>query len=261
MIDILHFTPNAFFYFFLILLRISGIFVTAPVISARTVPRRVRAYAAILCTILVFNIVPQADFLVNLSVPEYFLIALKEVMIGLMLGVVPRIIFAAVEFAGAIIGFQMGFSIANIVDPQTDVQVSIIGSFETVLATLLFVILDGHHIFFEAITASYTHIPIKGFLFSANKIDFLLRIMADLFIVAMKIGAPFIVALLMANIIMGFMARSIPQMNVFIVGFPFTIGTGLILLLIGMPYGIQAMVKLIRTMETQVIELIQIMAK
>ena len=261
MANVLNFSPNAYFYFFLIFLRVSGIFVTAPIVSSRTVPRRVRVYIAILCTLIVFNIVPQIDFLVNFNVLEYFLIALKEVMIGLMLGVIPRVMFAAIELAGTIIGFQMGFSIANVVDPQTDIQVSVIGSFETVLATLLFVTLDGHHIFFEAIATSYTYIPIKGFLFAPNKIDFLLRIMADLFIIAVKIGAPFIVALLMANIIMGFMARSIPQMNIFVVGFPFTIGMGLLLLLIGMPYVVQSMVKLFNTMETQVIELIQIMAK
>ncbi len=261
MIDILNFNPNALLLFFLILLRVSGIFVTAPVVSSRTVPRRVRAYAAILCTLIVFNIVPKVDLLVDFDVLQYFLIALKETMVGLMLGVVPRVMFAAVELAGAIIGFQMGFSIANVVDPQTDVQVSVIGSFETVLATLLFVILDGHHVFFEAMATSYTHIPIKGFLFTANKIDFLLRLMGDLFIIAVKIGAPFIVALLMANIIMGFMARSIPQMNVFVVGFPFTIGVGLLLLLIGTPYMVQAMVELFNTVETRVIELIQIMAK
>ena len=102
-------------------------------------------------------------------------------MIGLLLGVIPRIMFAAVDFAGSVIGFMMGLSIANVVDPQTDVQVSIVASLETLLATLLFIVLDGHHIFFEAITYSYNYVPIGGFLFSANKIDFLLRIMANLF--------------------------------------------------------------------------------
>ena len=125
----------------------------------------------------------------------------------------------------------------------------------------LFIVLDGHHIFFEAISHSYRYVPVGGFLFTANKIDFLLRIMGDLVIIGLKLGAPLVVALLLANIIMGFMARSIPQMNVFIVGFPFTIGLGLIFLIIGMPHLVRAMSNLFGRVGDQVFELIQIMAK
>jgi len=171
------------------------------------------------------------------------------------------VIFAAVDFAGTIIGFQMGFSIANVVDPQTDTQVSIIASFEIVLATLIFLAIDGHHIFLEAISTSYEQIPINGVNLGANKIDFILRITADLFILGLKLSAPYIVALLLANVIMGFMARSIPQMNVFVVGFPFTIGLGLLLLALGMPYLGQAIISMFGRIDDQVIELIQLLSR
>ncbi|MCP4751439.1 MAG: flagellar biosynthetic protein FliR [Proteobacteria bacterium] len=261
MANIFEFSPESYFFFFLIVLRISGIFVTAPVLSSENVPRALRVYMALICALVLFNVVPTVKIPLTMNVADYFLLAVKELMIGLLLGVVPRIMFAAIDFAGTIIGFQMGLSLANVVDPQTDLQVSIIASFEGMLATFLFIVLDGHHIFFEAITISYREIPVGGFLFTSNKIDYLLRIMGDLVIIGLKLGAPLIVAMLLANVIMGFMARSIPQMNIFIVGFPFTIGLGLILLILGMPHLVQAMSKLFSSGGRQIVELLQIMAR
>lgn len=262
MTNILAFNPESYYHFFLIILRISGIFVTAPVLSSENVPRMLRIYLALVCALILFSVLPQTTIrLENLNVVDYFLLAFKELMIGLLLGFIPRIVFAAIDFAGTVTGFMMGLSIANVVDPQTDLQVSIIASLEGLLATLLFIVIDGHHIFFEVMAYSYREIPVAGFLFTANKIDFLLRAMGNLVIIGLKLGAPLIVSLLLANVIMGFMARSIPQMNVFIVGFPFTIGLGLIIFIIGVPHLIRAMGQLFGTVNEQIVDLIQIMAK
>ena len=261
MTNILNFSPGTYFFFFVILVRISGIFITAPIIGSSNVPQTVRLYMIALCSLIFFNVLPPVNFATNLPAISYILIGIKELVIGLLLGSIPRVIFAAVDFAGTIIGFQMGFSIANVVDPQTDTQVSIIASFEIVLATLIFLAIDGHHIFIEAISTSYEQIPINGVNLGANKIDFILRITADLFILGLKLSAPYIVALLLANVIMGFMARSIPQMNVFVVGFPFTIGLGLLLLALGMPYLGQAIISMFGRIDDQVIELIQLLSR
>ena len=262
MTNILAFRPESYFLFFLVVLRVSGIFVSAPVLSSDNVPRTTKVFLTLICASILFNIVPPLDLEFDrLNVGDYFLLGVKELMIGMLLGVVPRIIFAAVNFAGTIIGFQMGLNIANVVDPQTDLQVSIIASFEGMLATVLFIILDGHHVFFEALSLSYRTIPIGGFLFSSGKIGILLRLMGDLVIIGLKIGAPLIVSLLLAYAIMGFMGRSIPQMNIFIVGFPFTIGLGLIMIVIGMPNLIHAMSILFDKVGFQIVELIQVMAK
>ncbi len=262
MTNILSFRPESYFLFFLVVLRVSGIFVTAPVLSSESIPRSLRLYLAVICSLIIFSVMPAIDIAFDrLTTIDYFLLAAKELMIGLLLGIVPRIMFAAIDFAGTVTGFLMGLSISNVVDPLTDLQVSIIASLEGLLATLLFIVMDGHHIFFEVISFSYENIPIGGFMFTSNKIDFLLRIMGDLVIIGLKLGAPLIVSLLLANVIMGFMARSIPQMNVFIVGFPFTIGMGLILLIVGMPHLIRAMSLLFAKSGEQIVELIQIMAR
>lgn len=262
MTNILAYNPQSYFFFFLILLRIGGIFVTAPVLSSENVPTTLRIYLAVICSLILFSVLPQTNVrLDQLNTVDYFLLAFKELLIGLLMGFVPRVMFAAVDFAGTLTGFLMGLSIANVVDPQTDVQVSIIASFEGLLATLLFIVVDGHHIFFEVMTLSYQEIPVGGFLVGGTKVEFLLRITADIFIIGLKLGSPLIISLLLANVIMGFMARSIPQMNVFIVGFPFTIGLGFILLIMGMPHLIRAMSQLFESVGQQIITLIKIMAQ
>lgn len=260
MVEIFNFDADHFFYFFLILVRVSGLIVTAPILSADTVPRPLRVYLTLLITLILINVIPFKEGIDTLNTLDFFLLALKELMVGLLLGVVPRVLFAAIDFAGTIIGFQMGLSISNVVDPQTDAQVSIIASFEGVVATLIFLALDGHHVFFDALSFSYQAVPIGGFQFTDNKIDFLIRITANLFIIGLKLGAPIIIALLLANIILGFMARSIPQMNIFVVGFPFTIGLGLIMLYIGLPQITQGMSKIFNSFGKDVAELIRLMA-
>ena len=258
---ILNFTPEYIFTFFILLIRVGGVFLVAPVLSSETVPRMIRLYLAVLITLILYNVVPAVRYDLNLNVAYYFLIVAKELMIGMLLGMVPRVMFAAIDFAGTIIGFQMGFSMANVVDPQSNAQVSIISSFKTLLATLLFVVVDGHHIFLEALAASYELIPIGSFLFSEGKIDILLELTGTIFTVGLRLGSPVIVALLFTNVIMGFTARSIPQLNVFVVGFPLTIGLGFIFLITGMPYYTKAVSQLFIATKYGVIDLLQIMAK
>lgn len=221
----------------------------------------IRLYLTIICSLIILNLIPKIDYNPYYTIADYFFISVKEVMIGLLLGVVPKAFFAAIDFAGTVIGFQMGFSVANVVDPQTDTQVSIIASFQRVLATLLFVIVDGHHIFFEVITISYEKIPIAGFKFSPDKIEPLAQLTAAIFFNGLKLGAPLVVSLLFANIIMGIMARSVPNLNVFVVGYPFTIMFGLILLILSVPYMLKGMNNLINDIGPDVLNWIELMAR
>jgi len=262
MLHFLDLTPEIFLNFFLLFLRVSGIFFTAPIVSAQTVPRMVRIYMTLMVSLILFNVMPTLPLVADFAVSTYFLLAVKEVMVGMLLGIVPRVFFAAVDFAGTIISFQMGLSVANVLDPQSELQVSIIASFKSLLATLLFVTIDGHHWFFEALATSYEKIPLGGFNFySGAKMDFLLRLTSEIFVLGLQLSGPILVALLLANLFLGLMARSIPQLNVFVVGFPLTIGMGFILLVVGMPYMVTAMLQIFQKTGSGIIELMNMMAK
>jgi flagellar biosynthetic protein FliR len=150
-----------------------------------------------------------------------------EILIGVIIGFTARLLFAAVQLAGQMVGFQMGFGIVNVIDPQTSNQISIIAQFQNVIVLLLFVVLDVHWWFILSLTSSFELIPPLGFCFTNPLMEYLVVLSAQMFVIAAKVSAPIIVALLFTNVALGLIARTVPQMNIFIVGFPLQIAVGL----------------------------------
>jgi len=207
--------------------------VTIPIFGNRNVPVRAKGGLSLMIAFLLF---PFIKF--NLPPLEIFSLILGmvgEVIIGTVIGLAGRLAFAGVQIAGQLIGFQMGFAVVNVFDPITSEQVSIIAQFQYLIAMLIFLAVDGHHIFLSAIAESYRIISPLDFHFSAELIQSIVEISKDIFIIAVKIGAPVITALLMTSIGFGLIARTVPQINILIVGFPLKIAIGLIGIGLGLP--------------------------
>jgi flagellar biosynthetic protein FliR len=212
--------------FIFILLRVSSIVVIMPILGNRTVPVRVKAGLSLVIAFLLFPFV-------QLHAPplEILPLALRmagEIMIGVTIGLAGRLVFAGVQLAGQLAGFQMGFAIVNVFDPITSTQVSIIAQFQYLLAMLVFLAVDGHHLFLYAIAESYRIVPALSFHFSGELTQAIVELSKDIFIIAIKTGAPVIAMLLMISIGFGLIARTVPQINILIVGFPLKIAVGLI---------------------------------
>jgi len=158
------------------------------------------------------------------------LLVLREVMVGLTLAFITQIIFAAVELSGQIVGLQMGFSIASVIDPTMGNQMQIMSVMQSLLATLFFFSLNIHHVFIRAIVDSFSVIPLGGWKMSEALIHFLIKVTTDVFILGVRLAAPVMVALLLTSVVLGIMARAFPQMNVFMVSFPLNIGLGFMVL-------------------------------
>ncbi len=221
------FTLDQVELFFLVLLRISVIVAMIPILGDRTTPARVKGGLAILIAALVIPFVDRPAA----AADELFAFGLSmagEVCIGIILGFAVRLVFAGIQLAGQLVGFQMGFSIVNIIDPVTSGQVSIIAEFQYLLAGLLFLAVDGHHVMIQAVAESYRVLPILGFHMTGELVQNLVALSRNMFVVAVKISAPVVVALMFANIGLGLVARTVPQINIFIVGFPLQIAIGLI---------------------------------
>jgi len=154
----------------------------------------------------------------------------KEVMIGLTLGFITRIIFSAVEFSGQIIGMQMGLTISSIIDPTFGHQTQIMSVMQSLLATLLFLSLNIHHVFITSIMDSFRVLPLGIWHINSEIVSFLIKGTADILILGVRIAAPVMVALLLTSVVLGVMARAFPQMNIFMVSMPLNIGIGLIVL-------------------------------
>jgi flagellar biosynthetic protein FliR len=219
--------------FIFILLRVSAMMVTIPIIGNSVVPVRIKGGLSLMVAFLLFP-------LIKIHLPHLGILLLiggmaGEVIIGIIIGLAGRLAFAGVQIAGQLIGFQMGFAIVNVFDPITSEQVSIIAQLQYLIAMLIFLAVDGHHVFLYAIAESYRIIFPLDFHFSAELMQSIVEISKDIFIVAVKVGAPIITALLMTSIGFGLIVRTVPQINILIVGFPLKIAIGLVLIGLTLP--------------------------
>jgi len=163
-------------------------------------------------------------------------LAFHEVALGLFLGFVVQFLIWAVQFAGQMVGFQMGFGIVSVIDPESGQQLSLIARYKALVALILFIVLDGHHLLLEALVYSFEILPAGSVLLSRLLFDEILRLSARIFVLGLMIGAPMMAALLLSEMGMGIVARTVPQMNIFIVGFPLKISVGLAMLALVLPY-------------------------
>ena len=207
-------------------LRVSAIVAVMPILGNRTVPVRVKGGLSIMIAFIIFPFVELHAL--PLEILPLSLRMAGEVMIGITMGFAGRLIFAGVRLAGQLAGFQMGFAIVNVFDPITSAQVSIVAQLQYLFAMLIFLAVDGHHLFLYAIAESYRIIPPLGFHFSGELTQSIVDLSKDVFVIAIKIGAPVVAMLLMTSIGFGLIARTVPQINILIVGFPIKIAVGLI---------------------------------
>jgi flagellar biosynthetic protein FliR len=223
-------SPREVILFALVLSRVAGIFSAIPVFGGKTIPLHIKVVIVAMITLVCFPTLNVSLAQLPSDAFTLALLALREVMVGLTLGFVTRIIFSAVDFSGQIIGMQMGFTISSIIDPTQGSQTQIMAVMQTLLATLLFLSLNIHHLFIRTIVDSFRIIPLGGWHINSELIAFLIRSTSDIMTLGVRLAAPVMVALLLTSITLGIMARAFPQMNVFMVSMPLNIGIGFVVL-------------------------------
>jgi flagellar biosynthetic protein FliR len=228
---------QGFSVFLLIFCRITAFFVVAPVFSHRTVPAQFKIGLGFVVSVLVFLVYGMKQTVVPDA--EYILFVIREVLVGLLLGFTAAMFFAAVQTAGAFIDLQMGFAMANVFDPATGANSPIMGQFKYIVLTLVFLSMNGHHFLLRALLDSYQWVPLSNRLFqeiyAGGVSGFLVRTFTETFMIALQIAAPLIVAMFLTDVGLGFLARTAPQYNVFVIGIPLKILIGLIMLMLLMP--------------------------
>lgn len=212
-------------------LRIASLVMTAPVIGTRSVPMRVRMAVAVAITAVLAPVLPADHTVVPLS-DAGLLTAVQQIVIGATVGLVLRLVFAVIEFAGQILAQQMGLGFAAMMDPQSGAQVPVVSQFYIILATLLFFAGNCHLLLIRLLADSFDLLPVGTAGVTRAGIDRVLAWSGTLFSGAVLIALPMIVALLMVNLAFGVMARTAPQLNVFSVGFPVMIICGAVLMLL-----------------------------
>ncbi len=206
--------------------RVLGLFTAAPVLSMKVIPRRVRVSLALLIVVCAQPSLPAMPPLPPNSA-EAFMVVMHEVLIGLTMGFAARVVFAGIEFAGELVGLQMGLNFASFFDPTTGGQVTAVSRLYGTTAAWLFVVMNGHLLLTAAVLHSFEAFPV-----SPQPLVFLQAIQpqvwgAEIFRLGLWVSLPVVAMLLLVNLVMGLVARVAPQMNIFSVGFPVTLGVGM----------------------------------
>jgi flagellar biosynthetic protein FliR len=216
----------------LVLVRVSGMLALVPIFSQQQLPRTLRFGIGLLFTFVMVATVPTIE---PMQLGPLTVAVLAQLFVGLVFGFVAYLLFTGIQFAGQIIDLQIGFAIANVINPQTSQNVTIIGEYELTLGTLLYLAINGHHLLIAGMARSFALVPLPY----ASAPDFLTGDVMGFFtgalLVVLQIAAPVAVSLFLVNVMLGLMARVAPQMNVFVVGFPLQIGIGLVMLIVSIP--------------------------
>jgi flagellar biosynthetic protein FliR len=227
--------------YLLIFARIVGFFVTAIPFSASYIPNQVKVWLAVMVAYLVFMVNLKAPLQIPPTLIGYVLQMLGEMLIGCILGFITQIVFAAFQLAGQLLDMQMGFGMVNVLDPQSGVQLPLFGNFLYLFALLCFFVVNGDHVLLSCIAQSYKILPVGGGMhFSGNFYNYLFDMAGDMFSIAFRMALPIIGSLVIGELILGIIARTVPQMNIFMVALPMNIGLGLGLVMIIIPVFIWA---------------------
>lgn len=234
--------------YLLILTRVTAFFVTVPLFSYRSIPTTQRIiFGALLAWMMVYAVdIPDIEI-----DGAYLLLIVKEAMTGLFIGIIAFIVMSAIQIAGGFIDFQMGFAIANVIDPQTGAQSPLLGQFFNSLALLLLLALNGHHMLLDGIFYSYQFIPADQLwpAFGDERlIEFVVKTFVSVFAIAFQMSLPIVATLFLVDLALGITARAVPQLNIFVVGFPIKIGVSFIVLFIMMAVMVQMMKNLFELM-------------
>ena len=227
MIDIINLSSLPIF--FLIFIRILAFFITMPLFSYRTIPTIFKIGISFFLALVMYTTVDGQGIDVD---SLYIFLLVKEVIVGLFIGLIAYIILSAVQIAGGFIDFQMGFAVANVIDPQTGAQSPLIGQYFYIIALLFLLSVNGHHLIIDGIFNSYEWIPIDQFIsFGGNFSQFILQTFSYMFLIAFQMALPLVGCLFLVDVALGIIARTVPQLNVFVVGLPLKITVSFIVLL------------------------------
>ncbi len=225
----------------LIFVRVAAFFVSVPLFSYRTIPSQLKIGFALVLSWMMYYTFSIEAFTIN---GEYILLIIKEAIVGLTLGLAVYIVFSAVQIAGGFIDFQMGFAMANIVDPQTGAQSPLMGQFFNFLLLLVLLAINGHHLIMDGIFYSYQFMPIDQFFphFGDEKfVEMIMKLFVAVFAIAFQMSAPIVATLFLVTFALGITGKTVPQLNIFVVGFPIKIAIGFIVLVIMMAVMVEVM--------------------
>ncbi len=244
--------------FLVIMARFSALSFT-PVFSASYLPSIWKVFFTLLISLVAWMAGVADAFTPPMNTLPFILVLIYEIVVGIALALFAQFTFAGIQLAGQLLDTQMGFGIMNVVDPLSGIQAPLLGNFKYMLAVLVFLVVDGHLLFLQALFDSYRVIPIGEVSLQGGFAAHLIKSFGGLFVIGFKVALPITGSLLFAEYILGIMAKTVPQMNIFMVGMPAKILLSFVILLVIIPLYIYYFGVLIEDMFKQIYQAIRLM--
>jgi len=201
-----------------IVFRIGGAFTFMPFFGSAAIPVRLKAVLVLLCTALLY---PQIPVALNITAPSALAqLVLSELMLGLLMGLCLQFAFESVQLAGQLGGFQMSFSLVNVLDPQTNVDTPVLANFQQMVALLLFLQMNIHHWILRAFQKSFERVPPGTISFSAEQLHALFRAAGAMWVAGLQLAAPLVLATMVIDVTVGFVSKAAPQIPVLFLSIP-----------------------------------------
>lgn len=215
--------------------RASGMIMTAPIFQSRNIPPQVKVILAFGLALVVAPFIVGAIDLNQFTFGMAVYTLIQELLTGLIMGFMVGLTMYAIQIAGYYFDIQMGFGMVNILDPTTGAQMPLMGQINYIMASLIFLAINGHHTVITSFIQSYQVIKPGMFLIKKEAVGVFVMAFSNMFYLGFKIGIPIMATIFLADVAMGIIAKLIPQINVFMVGFPVKIILGLIMLVFFIP--------------------------
>jgi flagellar biosynthesis protein FliR len=249
---------SQFVLFVLVFVRVTSLLIVAPLIGDQNVPVQVKVAVGLFMSLVFLPIASPAAGAIDTRLIPLVITVVKEIAVGLIVGFASNLVFAGIRFAGELISFDLGTAMASMFDPENNQNMSVIGEFLHLVMVLVFLAVNGHHFIFQAIAALYRAVPVGGLSFEAPIVDHMIRMTGMVFLVAVKIAAPVIVASFLTNVALSVLSRVVPQMNIFTVSFPLKIGVGFAVLVAAAPLMIYVFRNILSDFENNVLQLVKL---
>lgn len=216
--------------FLMVLFRLTGIFLFAPLFGSNVIPMRAKALLALTLSFCIYPLTPAAPYL-ELTLSTMALAVASELMIGAIIGYGANIPLVAVQLGGLVMGQQLGLGLARVFNPDLNEDTDVLGQLLFLTALAIFLAFNGHHILLSVLVGSFHTIQLGGFTPDINLIHLLVGLMQSMFELAIKVAAPLLCLVFLETIAMGFIAKTVPQLNILSLGFPLRIIVGLFLMI------------------------------
>ncbi len=227
---------NAVGLFLIGLVRFSGFFIFTPVFAETFIPMAIKGGLSGLCALIILPHLIATQTLPVLSIPEYGIMAVKELALGFALGYMIIVVSSIMRMAGGIIGMQIGFSFVQVADPSSNQGLGIVSEFFQLAGTLIFLVIGGHLVVLEAFFKSFDMVPLAGLIINGSIVEEVMLYTRMIFVCGLQIAMPVIAVILVGDVALGIIARTVPKMNIFQLGFSLKIIGGLSVLILLMPF-------------------------